>query len=199
LAKTRSDLTPPHIGKHNADSSVLWVVELLEVMARMNGRLFEIGLIVSTVFAACGRGAPDTATPREGVVLAADSTSEVVSDSGPAAALLGDWVLQGVPPQRMPGLHITLTVDSVSGARYFGRLSNYFSGNVGQDPRAYEAYGDSVRAGGIVSFSLPRVDSDMLGMQMNGRLAVDTIALDIFVLGPDTISAGARRWILVRR
>jgi hypothetical protein len=99
----------------------------------------------------------------------------------------------------MPGLHITLTVDSVSGARYFGRLSNYFSGNVGQDPRAFESFSDSVRAGGIVSFSLPSVESDMLGMQMNGRMAVDTIALDMFVLGPDTISSGTRRWILVRR
>lgn len=165
----------------------------------MNGRLFEIGVIVTTVLAACGRGVPDTATPRESVDVTLEDSSKVVTDSGPAAVLLGDWVLQGVPAPRMPGLQITLTVDSVSGARYFGRLSNYFSGNVGQDPRVFESFSDSVRAGGTVSFSLPRVESDMLGMQMDGRIANDTIALDMFVLGPDTISSGTRRWILVRR
>ena len=139
------------------------------------------GLLILWGFVGCGRGARDSATPQEHT-----------------EALIGEWELGSIPPQRMPGLHITVSIDSVIGARYFGRLTNYFSGNVGQDPEVFEAFSDSIQTDGGVTFSLPTVGTDMLGMKMEGRLTVDTIELDLFVLGPDTISSGARRWILVR-
>jgi hypothetical protein len=99
----------------------------------------------------------------------------------------------------MPGLSITVTIDSVSGARYFGRLSHYFSGNVGQDPSRYAHFSDSIRGEGTVTFSMPTLGGSVPGMMMAGALVTDTITLHTFVLGPDTISSGLSRWILVRK
>ncbi len=162
----------------------------------MHRTIVLFGLLILWGLVGCGRGARDSATPQEHTE--AEPSADLRTVSGPAAALIGKWELASKPPQRMPGLHITVSIDSVIGARYFGRLTNYFSGNVGQDPEVFEAFSDSIRTDGGVTFSLPTVGTDMLGMKMEGRLTVDTIDLDLFVLGPDTISSGARRWILVR-
>jgi len=115
------------------------------------------------------------------------------------SGLLGDWELGSIPPQRMPGISVTVTVDSVNGPRYFGGLSHYFSGNVGQDPRNYEAFVDSIREDDIVTFSMAAARSEAPGMEMRGKFDGDTIALDTFVLGPDTVTSGERRWFLVKR
>jgi len=116
-----------------------------------------------------------------------------------AAAFLGDWELRGDPPQRPPGFSLTITVDSAAESHYFGRLTHYFAGNVGRDPREFEAFRDSVRTDGVVSLVIPTVDLDMLGIVMEGSVtAADTIQLSLFVLGPDTLSSGTRRWTLVK-
>jgi hypothetical protein len=99
----------------------------------------------------------------------------------------------------MPGLSITVTIDSVNGARFFGRLSHYFSGNVGQDPGEFEPFSDSIRHERRLTFTIPAVDRNLIGMAMVGTLGNDTIDLNRLVLGPDTISSGQYRWILVRR
>ena len=148
---------------------------------------------------ACGRGGADT------TIAATDAThpaTEAVAVSQPesslAASLQGDWVLNRIPPQRMPGLSITVTIDSVSDAHYFGRLSHYFSGNVGQDPGRYAHFSDSIRHDGTLTLSMPAIGGSVPGLMMAGTLTTDTITLDRFVLGPDTISSGQHRWILVR-
>ena len=160
----------------------------------MHRRILLIAALAWPGLVACGHGAPETAPPQQ----RAEATTEKPA-SGAAAALVGDWELRSDPPQRMPGLRLTVTVDSATGVRYFGRLTNYFSGNVGGDPRVYEAFVDSIRPDGSVTFVLPTVDRDMLGIVMEGTLSADTIQLDTFVLGPDTLSNGTRRWALVKR
>lgn len=120
------------------------------------------------------------------------------SDSGAAATLLGNWELRRIPPRSMPGLSLTLQIDSTRGARYFGRLIHYFAGDVGQDPSDYEAFADSIRRDDHLIFTIRAVDRRMLGMVMAGRLTADTVELETFVLGPDTLSDGPFRWILVR-
>ncbi len=161
-------------------------------------RILTILVLVWTGFWACGRGAPESAKPRSHAEDANEAVADLQSDSGRAAALIGEWELRSTPPQPLPGLSITVTVDSAFGTRYFGRLTEYFAGNVGQDTGDYEVFGDSIRPNGVVTFSMPTVDHEMLGIVMKGRIATDTIQLDFFVLGPDTISSGPRQWALVR-
>lgn len=114
-----------------------------------------------------------------------------------AAPLIGEWKLRSAPAQRAPGLQLTIEVSTADGAQYTGRLTNYFSGNVGGDPDRYEAFADTVRHG-TVRFFIRAVDRRMLGIVLQGTARCDTIPLDLFVLGPDTLSPGSRQWFLVR-
>ncbi len=148
---------------------------------------------------ACGRGAPETAPPQQPAEEATEALAKEQPTRSAAAELVGDWLLRSDPPQQMPGLHVTVTVDSASGIRYFGRLSNYFSGDVGIDPQEFEPFADSIGPNRSVVFAMPTRDRDMLGIVMEGTLTADTVRLSKFVLGPDTLSAGNRRWSLVRQ
>jgi hypothetical protein len=170
----------------------------LEAKANMRHRSLLIAAIIWSGFTACGRGAPETAPPQQHSEELAETPAEVQSAGGEAAGLVGDWELQSNPPQRLPGLHLTVTVDSTAGSRYFGQLSNYFSGDVGIDPRDFEAFADSIWPDGSLTFALPTVDRAMIGILLKGTYATDTIQLSTFVLGPDTLSTGTRRWALVR-
>ena len=172
---------------------------LPEVKAQMLGRQLLFAVLIWQGFAACGRGAPETAPPRQPAEEATETSAESPPARGVAARLVGDWELRRDPPQRMPGINLTVTVDSISGARYFGRLSHYFSGNVGIDPRDFEPFADSIGSDKTVVFAMPTFDREMLGIVMEGIVAGDTIQLGKFVLGPDTLSAGTWHWVLVRR
>jgi len=131
--------------------------------------------------------------------IQADTDTTAIPRDRAAAALLGNWELRSDPPQRPPGFSLTITVDSAAESHYFGRLSHYFAGNVGRDPREFEAFRDSVRTDGVVRLVIPTVDIDMVGIVMEGSVtAADTIRLTLFVLGPDTLSSGIRRWALVK-
>jgi hypothetical protein len=92
-----------------------------------------------------------------------------------------------------------VTIDSVRGAVYFGRLSHYFSGNVGHDPEGFETFSDSIRPGDSLTFFILSKDARLPGMTLSGVLASDTIELEELALGPDTIVSGPYRWMLVRR
>ena len=165
----------------------------------MHHRILLIAALAWPFIAACGRGAPEPAPPQHRAEEATETLVETRSASGMAAALVGNWELRSDPPQRMPGFRLTVTVDSAAGVRYSGRLTNYFSGNVGVDTRMFKEFVDSIRPDGSVAFIMPTYDSAMLGIQLEGDLTADTIHLGTFVLGPDTLSKGTRRWILVKR
>ena len=193
-----------------------------EAKAQMHHRKLAVAALTGLGFLACGRGEPDTLPPHqlaeataatptaeaaaapteEAVVTPAAETTEVFAEDqatpGAAAELVGNWELRSDPPQRMPGLHMTITVDSASGARYFGRLNNYFSGDVGIDPREFEPFVDSIGSDRTVTFVMPTRDGQLSGIVMEGNLVPDTVRLNKFVLGPDTLSNLTRRWVLVR-
>ena len=159
-------------------------------------------LVSSTVLmlgvVACGQGNTNGVVPPP-VADAAGVAGEAASATVQEDSLTGDWQLRSEPPQRLPGLRITIAVDSVRGSRAFGKLTHYFSGDVGGDPSDYEPFTDSLRQDGTVAFLMPTVDMDYPGIAMLGRFAADTIRLATFVLGPDTLSNGPRRWYLVRQ
>ena len=178
-----------------------------EAKAQMHHRKLVVATLTGLGFLACGRGETDTLPPHrlaEATAAtptaepAAAPTEEAVVTPGAAAELVGNWELRSNPRQRMPGLHMTITVDSAAGTRYFGRLNNYFSGDVGIDPREFEPFVDSIGADRTVTFVMPTRDGQLSGIVMEGSLLLDTVRLNTFVLGPDTLSNLARRWVLVR-
>jgi len=169
-----------------------------EAKANMHHRKLLIAVITWAGFTACGRGAPETAPPQQSAEVATEMRAEAQPAGGTTTGLVGNWELQSDPPQRLPGIRLTVTVDSTSGTRFFGRLSNYFSGDVGIDPRSFESFADSIRPDGSLTFAMPTVDRTMLGIVLEGTYTTDTIRLSRFVLGPDTLSTGTRRWTLVR-
>ena len=116
-----------------------------------------------------------------------------------ATALVGNWDLAADPPLAPPGLHMSFTVDSVDGATYFGRLSHYFSGNVGGDLAAFKPFVGSMSDDDLVEFRVDQVDPAMLGIVVVGRLGADTIHTNALIIGPDTVSNGDRSWFLVKR
>jgi len=126
---------------------------------------------------------------------AESATTDVYS----AAALVGDWDLASDPPLPPPGLHMSFTVDSVAGPSYFGRLSHYFSGNVGGDLTAFKPFVGSMDDHDLVEFRVDQVDAAMLGIVVQGRLGADTIHANALIIGPDTVSGGDRSWLLVKR
>lgn len=126
---------------------------------------------------------------------AESATAEVYS----AVALVGDWDLTSDPPLPPPGLHMSFTVDSADSPRYYGRLSHYFSGNVGADLTAFKPFVGSMDEHDLVEFRVDQVDPAMLGIVVQGRLGVDTIHTNALIIGPDTVSGGDRRWFLVKR
>ena len=159
-------------------------------------RTLTVCLPALMVTLACGRNAPDNGTPHNTIETGPAEQSDATRGSD---QLVGAWELRSEPPQRFPGLQIVVSVDSVSESRYFGRLAKYLSGNVGQNPNDYEAFEDSITSTQVVTFTIPTVNREMLGILFSGTLTADSILLSTFVLGPDTLNGTGRRWFLVRK
>jgi hypothetical protein len=161
-----------------------------------------------------GGEAPDTPTARPLVVDAAAPPTGSVSMAAERAAtprqtdvapqqtahspLVGNWHLRPAAPIRQggPGIRLTLTIDSVRAERLYGRLAHFFAGNVGMDPSDYAPFVGSASEG-EVAMRLEHRNPAAPALAFAGRVSGDTIALDTFVIGPDTLSRDAD-WILVR-
>lgn len=162
----------------------------------------SLPILLLPLVAACAQG---RAPGGEAVRDTGDSAAGVHQVTPPAPdadslafLLVGTWRLRRDPPQPMPGLRVLVTVDSSSGSRFFGRVTEYFSGNVGVDPAAFAAFSETVDDDLAVSIRILQARSREPGLAMRGRLLGDEIRLDSFVLGPDTLSGTGTRWYLTR-
>jgi len=116
-----------------------------------------------------------------------------------AQTLLGDWSLATDPPMQRPGLQLRVTIDSARGSSFFGRLTFYFSGDVGGDLGEFEPFVGTLDRDGGVRYTIRRRDPAMLGITVFGRLQADKILADTFVIGPDTVTTMAgRSWFFVK-
>jgi hypothetical protein len=129
---------------------------------------------------------------------AAPRQTETAPQRATHSQLVGNWHLRPAAPIRRggPGIRLTLTIDSVSAQHLYGRLAHYFAGNVGMDPSDYTPFVGS-GSQGEVAMRLEHRDPAGPALAFAGRVSGDTIALDTFVIGPDTLSRDAD-WILVR-
>ncbi len=118
--------------------------------------------------------------------------------SGASTTLTGRWNLvpDTLTPRR-PGLQMTLAIDSGGAETFRGRVVFFFSGDVGIDPRIFKPFVGrwEDRTASIV---VEPADRDAPQLTFAGRARGDTIYLDLFTMGPDTLSGGAVPWLLVR-
>ncbi len=113
---------------------------------------------------------------------------------------VGQWSLVHEPHRERssPGIRLTIAIDSVRGTNVYGRLVQYFAGNVGADPAVFRPFTGTASADGSLSIPITPVDPAALGLVLVGSLGTDSIHLRTFVLGPDTVS-GTGRWLLLKQ
>lgn len=152
-----------------------------------------VGALAVTLMLGCSAPPPARQEPD---VADAEPVSRALAN-----AVIGHWALGVSPEPEEPTARIwlELDIDSVSAGRLFGRLTSYLAGDVGIDPSVFPRFDGTIENGNEVTIRIGHVDTAISGFEMRGTLVRDTIALDLFTVGPDAVSDGARRWTLVRR
>jgi hypothetical protein len=124
--------------------------------------------------------------------------SDSLAEQSTTVNLVGDWLLRADPPLPPEGLRITVTVDSAGSSTLFGRISHFFSGDVGTDPREFMPFTGSIALSGAVAFTIEKRDPTLPGLSLVGQIVGDTLRCHRLVLGPDTLTGGNRSWLFVK-
>jgi hypothetical protein len=78
----------------------------------------------------------------------------------PAATMLGEWSYAASqiaePPTLNSGLHVGVVIDSIDGARFWGRVAHWFAGDVGISPSAFGRLSGSIDDVNEVTLVIPR-------------------------------------------
>lgn len=94
-------------------------------------------------------------------------------------------------------MRLTVVIDSAAGSAVSGRLVSLFVGDVGIDPAGFAPLLGELAEADRVRLEIPAGDPPPRGIVLTGRLASDTVRLDLMVLGRDTLPGEAPR-LLVR-
>ncbi len=147
--------------------------------------------------------AADTGSTTSG--QAGAETRDTVIPRGPPVAgapqphqLAGAWVLEfETMSPAGGGLQLALTVDSGDAAGFYGRVSHFFSGNVGIDPGILRPFRGTLMEG-LVDLAVEPATENAPRLHILGHLSGDTIRLERFTIGRDTVEAGSGRSSLIR-
>lgn len=90
---------------------------------------------------------------------------------GPAAALLGRWTYRSPSGS---GIQIDLAIDSASRSAFSGRITRWFAGDVGADPKAFGPVTGSIDGRDSVHLAIATPRSSI---HLAGALHGDTLAL----------------------
>jgi hypothetical protein len=107
---------------------------------------------------------------------------EAPTAPSPAAVMLGGWTYDSPTigdhaPSPNTGLHVTLAVDSVQGMRFFGRVTRWFSGDVGIAPDAFGPLTGSVDGAGGVTVVIARAVPGTPSLTTTGEIAGDVLTV----------------------
>ena len=95
-------------------------------------------------------------------------------------------------------MRLVLRIDSVVSGALSGGLDWYFAGNMGSDASDFPKFSGTTSGDTAFSIAIWPAGMPSAGFQFGGRPTADTLHLDTFVVGPDTLSGGAVAWMLVR-
>ena len=109
--------------------------------------------------------------------------------------ITGRWALDVYPAPEDPTtrMWLELQIDSVAGGRLFGRLTSYLAGDVGVEPSVFPRFDGEITSQGTVFIRIGHADRAVSSLAFRGTLLTDTLPLELFVVGPDTVSGGDRR------
>jgi len=114
----------------------------------------------------------------------------------------GEWHLAALHALRTPrqALFMTITIDSVRGESFFGRVTHYMAGNMGADIRRLTPFQGRLEADRMASFTVNTRGDNRSTLEIEGTLNLsgDTLFLQQFRIAGDDWTSGSRRWALVR-
>lgn len=179
----------------------------------LNGQIMFALVVLATLAGSCARradapGETSARQPRDAQPPDPSQTGEIVKRIDDAAQpkpsgphpMLGEWALTvGDVSGGTPGLRLTLVVDSGTSEAFFGRVTHFFSGNVGLDPRIFRPFRGTVSEDGRVEIPIEPATSDAPPLHLGGRLRGDALQLDSFTVGRDTITIEEGSTALLRK
>ncbi len=116
--------------------------------------------------------------------------------------MAGEWNLAALHALRTPrqALFMTITIDSVRGVSFFGRVTHYMAGNMGAEIRLLAPFEGRLEADRMASFTVNAWGDDRSTLEIEGtlNLSVDTLFLRQFRIAGDDWTTGRRSWALVR-
>ena len=99
----------------------------------------------------------------------------------PAAAMLGAWRYDShlvvERPSLNTGLHVDISIDSVNGMRFSGRVTRWFAGDVGIAPDAFAPITGTVDGAGGVTLRIAWAAPDVPALTITGVLAGDVLTI----------------------
>lgn len=121
------------------------------------------------------------------------------SSPPPAALMLGEWRYASVAatrdtPTLNSGVHVTIVVDSVDGTRFHGRVTEWFTGDVGVSLDAFGPVTGSVDGDGAVMVAIDRAAPAAATLTIVGTVAGDTLTVRASWLGADPGPFPAGTW-----
>ena len=135
-----------------------------------------------------------------GAVLLAAACAPSTHRTYPPHPLVGSWSLTtaDAPASSQPGLQITLRVDSGEIRAFRGRVAFFFSGDVGVDPAIFRPFMGTLSEDGYVDLPVFPATANAPTLHFSGHLAGDTVRLERFTIGRDTVETERARWFLIR-
>jgi hypothetical protein len=124
------------------------------------------------------------------VVFLSACTSPIAAPNSPAAVMLGEWSYAapnrtGESPTLNTGLHVVVTIDSLEGMRFWGRVTLWFSGDVGISPSAFGRVSGRIDEHNSVTLEIPRQPPGQAAVMVAGELAGDVLTVHDCYSGGD--------------
>jgi len=161
-------------------------------------------LVTTMLIASCGgepaRDALPSVIDRPDTAALTPSVMPTPTAQPPQSSpLVGMWELERDPEPASPTrMRLELHIASVVSGAIRGGLVRYFAGNVGSDASDFSEFSGAVSGDTAFWISIWPAGMPEAGFKLRGRPDGDTLHLDTFVVGPDTLSGGAVEWLLVR-
>ncbi len=142
---------------------------------------------------------PRTMSAAVGMVLLAAACAPSIHPTYPPHPLVGAWRLAAdAPATAQPGLQITLRVDSGEIRAFRGHVAFFFSGDVGVDPAMFRPFMGTLSEDGFVDLPVFPATANAPPLHFSGHFAGDTVRLERFTIGRDTVTTARARWFLIR-
>ena len=114
------------------------------------------------------------------VILCSACTTTSLAPDQPAAAMLGDWSytsprIMRDAPDLNTGLRVQIRIDSAAGARFWGRVTLWFAGDVGAPLGEFGRVHGQIDEANGVSLEVPRASGTIV---VAGRLEGDVLTVD---------------------